>query len=344
MTKTVRNARPRRVRATLAAVALAAAAVPAVHAQEAVKIGVYPGQTFHMNVYVADVKGFYKEAGLDPTFITVGTGPLMNSMLGSGAIDVAFQPPSNVGIAKAQGLDQVFILGNISMPWVLVGKKGLNTPNRGRYPGVVADLKGLNWGVTGRGSDAEVFMRTMAADAKLDVDKDMTYVPVGLSPTALPALKAGRIDAFMTLSPGPTVASALGLGEVLVDLRKGEGPGNFRGVMYQGVTTLRKTAQARPKVVDGMVAAHSRAYCWIRDPKNFPELLSILKTRLAVAELSQAQFEEMVREEIPVGRTTIPAAHFEVWNEMLLRTNTLKAPLVPAELLWKSVPADEPKC
>jgi NitT/TauT family transport system substrate-binding protein len=329
----------------LAAGMLAAAASPAaVWAQEKVNIGVYPGQTFHMNVYVAEAKGFYKAAGLETSFVTVASGPLMNQMLGSNAIDFGFHPPANVGLAKEQGLDQVYIVGNMGMPYVLIAKKDLKLPNRGKYPAVMADLKGLIWGVTGRGADTEVFLRAMARDAGLDPDKDVTFVAVGLSPTALPALKAGRVDAFMTLSPGPTVATTLGLGQIVLDLRKGEGPANFKGVTYQGVTTLRRTAQARPKAVDAIIATHARAYCWIRDPKNFDELLGILKTRLAVKELSDAQFRELVQEEIPTLRLTFPRADFAVWNDMLMRSKTLKAPLVAEELLWKTVPANEPRC
>jgi len=329
----------------LAAGLAAGAGLPqAAGAQEKVNIAVYPGQTFHMNVYVADAKGFYKQAGLEPTFITVNTGPLMNSMLGSGAVDITFQPPTNIGVAREQGLDQVMILGNISMPYVVIGKKDLKLPNKGKYPGVMGDLKGMNWGVTGRGSDSEMFMRAMATDAKLDPDKDLTFVGVGLSPTALPALKAGRVDTFITLSPGPTVATALGMGDVLVDLRKGEGPANFKGVMYQGVTTLRKTAESRPKVVEGIVAAHTRANCWIRDPKNFDELLSILKTKLAVGELTPEQFAQAVRDEIPILRLTFPKQDFALYNDMMLRLKTVKAAIAPEDVLWKSVPAADPTC
>lgn len=309
-----------------------------------VKIGVYPGQTFHMNVYVADAKGFYKEAGLNPTFITVGTGPLMNSMLGSGSIDFAFQPPNNVGVAKEQGLDEVIVAGNIGMPYSVIGKKGLKLPHKGKYPDVIGDLKGLTWGVTGRGADSEMFMRAMAADAKIDPDKDVTWLAVGLSPTAIPTLKAGRVDAFITLSPGPTVAKALGLGEVLVDLRKGEGPGNFKGITYQGVATLRKTAISKPKAVDAIIAAHTKAYCWVRDPKNFDELLGILKTKLAVSELTDEQFRELVKDEIPILKMTFPKSDFPVWNEFLLKSKMLKAPLNADELLWKTVPQSEPAC
>ena len=89
-----------------------------------VKIGFYPGTTFLIPLYVADAKGYFKQAGLKYTLIPVANGPLMNSQMGSGAIDFGFQPPSNVGLAREQGMDQVFLVGNVTMPWVLIARKG----------------------------------------------------------------------------------------------------------------------------------------------------------------------------------------------------------------------------
>ncbi len=337
--------RPKLAMAAALALSMALAApAAAADKRENVNIGVYPGQTFHMNVYVADSKGFYKDAGLNPTFITVGNGPLMNSMLGSGTIDFGFQPPNNVGVAREQGLDEVIVTGNIGMPYVVVGSTKLKLPHKGKYPEVIGDLKGLTWGITARGADSEMFMRAMAHDAGLDPDKDVTYLGVGLSPTALPALEAGRIDAFITLSPGPNVAAKLGIGQVLVDLRKGEGPANFKGITYQGVAALRKTVESRPAVVAALIAAHTRAYCWIRDPKNLDELVGILKTRLAGGALSDEQFRQMVKDEIPVLKMTFAKSDFPVWNDFLLKSKMLKKPLDADAILWKTVPLTEPKC
>jgi len=144
------------------------------------------------------------------------------------------------------------------MPWVLIARPDLKLPNKGKYPAVIADLKDLNWGVYGRGSDGELFMRVMAGDAKLNVDKDMTWIAVGGPPTGLPALKAKRIDVYFTISPAPNVATVLGYAQTVLDLRKGEGPGDFKGIHYNGTVTLRKTAQSRPKAVDAIVAARLR--------------------------------------------------------------------------------------
>lgn len=327
------------------AMALAVGNAPALAQDEmAVNIGFYPGATFHLPLYVADAKGFYKEAGLKPTLISVANGPLMNSQMGSGAIHFGHQPPSNVGLAREQGLDQVFLVGNVTMPWVLISRSDLKLPNKGKYPQVIGDLKGLNWGVYGRGSDGEVFMRVMASDAKLDVDKDVAWIAVGGPATGLPALKAKRVDVYLTISPAPTVATLLGYANTVLDLRKGEGPGAFNGIHYNAIVTLRKTAEARPKAVEAIVAATVKAHCWLRKPENFPELLTILKSRLPVADLSEKDFQDMVRENIPTFTPVMPAAHFKTWNDMLLRAKVVKEPVPPEQTLWKTVPASEPKC
>jgi ABC-type nitrate/sulfonate/bicarbonate transport system substrate-binding protein len=308
-----------------------------------VNIGYYPGGMFNALFHVADLKNFYRDAGLKPTFISVANGPLMNSNIASGAIDFGNQPPSNVGLALDQGLDQVIIAGNITMPWILIARTDVALPSKGKYPGVIADLKGLNWGVYGRGSDNELFMRAMARDAKLDVDKDMTWIPVGGPPTGLPALKAKRIDVYLTIDPAPIVASTGAFGQTLVDLRKGEGPANFKGVMYQGVVALRKTAIERPKLVEAMVAAHVKAYCWINDKKNLPELMTIMRSNLPVGDLSEDQFRRMVLENLPSFTLRYPTQDLDVWNEMLLRSKVIKTPLTSA-ILWKTIPASDPKC
>lgn len=331
--------------ATLIAGVIAAAGLArTATAQEEVTIGFYPGATFMMPLLVADAKGFYKEAGLKPTLIPVANGPLMNSQLASGAIEFGFQPPSLVGLAREQGMDLVFVVGNVTMPWVLIARPDLQLPNKGKYPAVIGDMKNLNWGVYGRGSDGELFMRVMASDAKLNVDKDMTWIAVGGPATGLPALKAKRIDVYFTISPAPNVATVLGYAQTVLDLRKGEGPGDFKGIHYNGTVTLRKTAQSRPKVVDAIVAAHMKAQCWIRKPENFNELLTIARGKLPVAELSEKDFAEMVRENVPTFTPTMTASDFKTWNEMLLRAKVVKEAVPADKTLWRTVPSAEPKC
>ena len=73
-------------------------------------------------------------------------------------------------------------------------------------------------------------------------------------------------------------------------------------------------------------------------------MLAIAKTRLPVAELSEKDFSDMIRENIPTFTPTMPAAHFKTWNDMLLRAKVLKQPVPPEQTRWNSIPATEPAC
>lgn len=328
-----------------AAAMIAMQAVPAAKAADltAVNIGYYPGGMFNALFHVAQAKGFYEGAGLKATFIPMANGPLMNSSLASGAIDFGNHPPSNVGLALDQGLDEVIVVGNVTMPWVLLVHNDVKLPHKGSYPEVIADLKGLNWGVYGRGSDNEMFMRVMAQEAKLDLSRDMTWLPIGGPPTGLPALKAKRIDVYLTLDPAPAVTAWGNYAHSIVDLRKGEGPVNFKDIMYQGVVTLRKTAVEKPKVVEAMVKAHTDAYCWINKQSNLDELVKIMRGLLPVGDLPEDKFRQMIVDNISSFRLTYPEKDLDVWNEMLIGAKILNSPLRKT-ILWKTVPATPPKC
>lgn len=321
---------------------LLTAGVPAMAAPA--NIGYYPGTVMSSIVLIADAKGFYRKQGIDPTLIPTASGPIANSNLASGAIDFALQPPTNVGIARDRGLDQVFVSGNLIMPWVVVAKSDVPMPNAGRYPTVMSDFKGMAWGPYARGSDSELFLRAMATDAGLNPDKDITWIGVGGPSTGLPALKSGKIQVYLALDPAPMIAVTQGYGKIVVDLRKGEGPKNFKGIVYQGVVTLRSTAENRPELVQGLVKAHTDAFCWIHDPKNFEELLVFLKSKMAVADLSDDQFRSLVQDGIKLLTLAMPASDFETWNAMLLDAKAIREPLVPARILWSTVPRENPRC
>ena len=85
-------------------IATAGAAGTVRAAEMDVNIGFYPGATFHLPLYIADAKGFYKQAGLNPTLIAVANGPLMNSQMGSGAVDFGDQHPGHRHVADQEHL------------------------------------------------------------------------------------------------------------------------------------------------------------------------------------------------------------------------------------------------
>ena len=133
-------------RLLVAAIGLAAAAATTSVNAEELKIGYYAGAVMTIPSWIAQAKGFYKAEGLDVTLIPVANGPLMSSNTASGAIDIGYNSPSNVGLTREQGLNQTIVLGNMIMPIVLLARTDVKIPHTGHYPQDVADLKGLNWG------------------------------------------------------------------------------------------------------------------------------------------------------------------------------------------------------
>jgi len=81
----------------------------------------------------------------------------------------------------------------------------------------VRDLKGKKvwpW-TTGRSAPA-IFFKALVAYVGLDPDKDIEYVLVP-NDEALELFKSGKIDAFMSVPPGPQQLREQGIGRVLVD-------------------------------------------------------------------------------------------------------------------------------
>jgi NitT/TauT family transport system substrate-binding protein len=308
-----------------------------------IKIGYYAGAVMTIPSWIAVEKGFYAEQGLEPVLIPVASGPLMSSNTASGAIDIGYNSPSNVGLTREQGFNQSIVLGNMYMPIVILARSDVKTPNLGKYPDVIKDLKGLNIGSYGRGSDIENIMRVMVRDAKMAPDKDVTWIGVGPPPTGLPSLQTGRVDVYGTTMPAAEVAVAAGYGKIIVDLRKGEGPGDFRNSVYSVLLASTSRLEKEPDFFGKVVEAHKRTYCWLKDPKNLPEAEKIVKSKMPVAGLSPDQYSDLVKNALRLATVKYPPEGLDGWNKVMIQGGILKEP-IPASVVWKNAPKDDPSC
>lgn len=304
-------------------------------------IGYYAGAVMTIPSWIADAKGFYQDNGIEPTLIPVASGPLMSSNTASGAIDVGYNSPSNVGLTREQGLNQMIVLGNMYMPIVLVARSDIELT--GGYPGIIAQLKGMNWGSYGRGSDIENIMRVMAKDGGLDPDKDVSWIGVGAPPTGLPALKAERIDVYGTTMPASEIVEAEGYGKVIVDLRKGEGPADFRDTVYSVILALSDRVKEEPELFQNLVKAHEQAFCWMKDPANFDEVAEILESQMPVAGLNDEQYRDLVKRALEIVTVKYPTSGLDVWNKVMVDGGILKEP-IPTSVVWDGTPKEDPAC
>lgn len=326
---------------TLTAALLAAG--PCVSMAKELKIGYYAGAVMTIPSWIAVEKGFYADQGLEPVMIPVASGPIMSSNTASGAIDIGYNSPSNVGLTRQQGFNQSIVLGNMFMPIVILARSDVKTPNLNKYPEVFKDLKGLNIGSYGRGSDIENIMRVMVRDAGMDPDKDVTWIGVGPPPTGLPALQTGRVDVYGTTMPASEVAVAAGYGKIIVDLRKGEGPGDFRNSVYSVLLASSSRLEKEPDFFAKVVEAHKRTYCWLKDPKNLPEAQQIIKSKMPVAGLTPEQYSDLVKNAVGLATVKYPPSGLAGWNKVMVQGGILKEP-IPDSVVWKNAPREDPNC
>jgi NitT/TauT family transport system substrate-binding protein len=106
------------------------------------------------------------------------------------------------------GSPVVFISGFHVGCYSLIGSDRIST---------VRDLKGKKvWAWANMTSAPAIFFKTLVAYVGIDPDKDIEYVLVP-NDEALELFKSGKIDALMSVPPGPQQLREQGIGRVLVD-------------------------------------------------------------------------------------------------------------------------------
>jgi ABC-type nitrate/sulfonate/bicarbonate transport system substrate-binding protein len=134
-------------------------------------------------------------------------------------------------------------------PWLLVLRRDLATKR-----GDVSIVRGLRIGAAPLPA---LSLRRLLRDAGLDPDRDVTIgsVPGGEAPDAswgvlaADALEAGRVDGFWANALGAELAVRRGIGEVVVDVRRGAGLAEARDFTFVAlVATERMIAEAPDRV------------------------------------------------------------------------------------------------
>jgi NitT/TauT family transport system substrate-binding protein len=247
--------------------------------------------------------GFFKEEGLDVSLELIFPADKAYAALRDGAVDfvagsahsalAAFPQWAGVKLlcAQAQG-----------MYWFLVMHKDLGAA-RGELDGV----KGRSIGAA---PWVEMGLRRLLVEAGIDPRRDNvaiapvpgavgTTVNVGL--TAAKALEERKIDGFWANGMGAEVAVRRGIGTVVLDVRRGDGPKPCFNYTMASVATTDRLLKEQP----GTAAATIRAIAKTHDAlKKDVSLASGIGRKLfppAEAEL----IAELIRRDLPYYDTTI---------------------------------------
>ena len=263
--------------ATISATSLGAASSASAQGLP-LKVGYYRGALLSLPDYVAAEERIYSRNGLAVDLINFASGPEQISAVASGGIDVLSHSASAIMTVNAKGLDLVGIVNNQAAPiFSLLAQKDAKRPNKDKpYPANIADLKGQTIGVTARGSDVEMVVRFFLKDAKLDPDRDVTWIALGGMPTAIAAFRAKRVDYLMAFEPAQSVLVDVGhMADVVIDQRKGQGNALFGTFTSNMAAVRRSRTDQMSDALKRFAKARAETLTFMADPTKFERVIEI---------------------------------------------------------------------
>lgn len=201
--------------------------------------------------------GYFKDEGLDMEFEHIVPVDKCFEALRDGNIDFV-GGSSHSALAAFPDWQGVKLLGALAqgMYWFLVVRKDL-----GAKKGDIGAVKGLR---VGAAPWVEMGLRMMLEAAGIDLKKDNVQIgpiPGAIKPgvsfgvTAAQALADDKIDAFWANGMGAETAVRRGVGTVVVDARRGDGPKAAFNYTWPVLATSERLINENPDAVAAAVRA-----------------------------------------------------------------------------------------
>ncbi len=227
---------------------------------------------FWLPAYLAQTLGFYKDEGLDVTFVTTKDGPVAFQGMHAGSADLTMLSTEPVLRAQAMGLESTIIMSMLTnKPYMFVGSPEITN---------VKQLKGKTIFAGAPGSAPHSFALSILAKAGMKgTDVNWAQMDYGAS---LAALEHGHVDATYMRSTVKKEIAEIG-GNILVDVSD---PANHKEVYgtarYEStiVTGTKKFVEENPETIQKFTNAVVRAMIWIDQHSDE-----------AVAQASLAEFQ-----------------------------------------------------
>jgi NitT/TauT family transport system substrate-binding protein len=146
------------------------------------------------------------------------------------------------------------------MYWMLVLRADLNATR-----GEIDAVKGLRIGAA---PGPDTGLRQMLIRAGIDLERDRVQIGpipgtnepgVSFGVTAARALEEGRLDGFWANAMGAEVAVRRGIGTIVLDVRRGDGPAAAQHYTFPALVTTDERIQNEPESVAAAIRAIRRA-------------------------------------------------------------------------------------
>jgi ABC-type nitrate/sulfonate/bicarbonate transport system substrate-binding protein len=146
---------------------------------------------------------------------------------------------------------------------------------------------------------------------------------VSFGVTAARALEAGQLDGFWANAMGAEVAVRRGVGSVVLDVRRGDGPPAAGGYTFPALVTTQGMLESHPERAAGAVRALVRAQQVLRqDPGRATEV-----GRKLFPPLEADLIADLIRRDLPYYDPTIAETTVEQLNQFARQAGLLRQPV-----------------
>lgn len=228
--------------------------------------------TFPNNYYftdaVAQKEGFFQEHHLSVRFIKPQAGTSALQLLLSGSIDGLINDGALSILPASKGQD-IKIIGSVynRNGWTIYAsnKDSKLAGSNSNFPAAILALKGATIGVTSIGAGTDLAIQSILIAAGQNPDTYVHRVGVGLTPSALAQLQAGRIDAYISGPPAGSIMSQVAHPYFVLAT---DAPKEFADVPQGTLITSGKWLSSHETAAHEWVAAEEEALKWIEKPSN----------------------------------------------------------------------------
>lgn len=262
--------------------------------KQVVRIAYQKSAILSLMDWVAKERGFFADRGIEANLVPSTSGQNAVATAMNGGVDILYGPQSNTVQAAEQGECFKYLSSGHGNSVNIVARADLPLPSKksDAFPGGLKDLKGKKIGVPNLGSATDRNTRTVLAAAGLDVEKDVTFVAIGVGTTAVAALEKGSVDALAAFPPDSSNFPE-GSYQMVADLVNHPESSPLKDVIVSHSVTTCDFAEKNPETVLKYCQAYYDARDWALEPKNVDALSQILAKYLEMSpEKAKAMWEE----------------------------------------------------
>ena len=284
--------------------------------------------------------GFFQQEGFDASVDLLFPIPKTFEALRDGALDfvVGSAHATLLAFPEWQGAKLLAACGQHTY-WFLVIRSDLNPLH-----GDLSVVKGLRIGAA---PGVNLSLQRLLVEAGIDPDKNgvqIMPIPGAAGPnvsfglSAAKALEDGKLDGFWANGMGCEVALRSGVGKMVLDVRRGDGPPAARHYTFSALITTDKRIHEEPDSARAAIRALMKAHRALKEDAN--RATAVAEKRFPPAEAKL--IAELVRRDLPYYDPTITEDKVMSMNRFAQEIGLLSQPvpydhIVATEFshLWK---------